>query len=403
MILLVLTIILSKESIAQNGDIPANVSFELGNGLQISSQNGNYVFGLGGMIQPTIGFEQIEDNDADYFLNSRRSYFNIQGKAVQEKVSFLIQTDFSLTQPLLDAWLSYQVHSSTAITVGQKQTIGNNREMMIMEDQLQFVDRSLLSSQFSASGREFGLYIDSKIQLGEIILKPSIAVTSGDGRNSFGSDSRDVDLGGMKYAARLDILPLGAFTENNDLCIADLAHEERPKLVIGAAASYNDGASNITGEGHGDFLIYNIEGKQQLPDYRQLYADILFKFKGISVLGEYVIATATSLEQTYTDNLGQAPLLPTQISEFLALGSGYNATVGYTLKKGYGLDIRYSAVQPEFEFNPNSLVGEWTETSVGFSRYLKGNSLKLHASISQITNDSDQNITRGNLMFQLRF
>ena len=120
-------------------------------------------------------------------------------------------------------------------------------------------------------------------------------------------------------------------------------------------------------------------------------------------MGEYVIATATSLEQTYTDDLGQSPLLPTQISEYLALGTAYNASIGYTLKKGYGLDVRYAATQPEFEFNPSSLIGELTEMSVGFSRYLKGNNLKLHASISQVTVGSDQNITRGNLMFQVRF
>lgn len=388
---------------AQESNSPAKVSFELGSGLQISSENENYQFGIGGMIQPSISFEQIEDNDPDYFLNAKRTYFNISGKAVKEKVSFFIQTDFSLNKPLLDAWLAYHIHSSTTITVGQKQNIGNNREMLVMEDQLQFIERSILSTQFSGSGREFGLYVDSKINFSNIILKPAIGITSGDGRNSFGSDSRDVDLGGFKYSARLDLYPLGAFTENNDKCIADIAHEEKPKFVIGAAASYNDGASNITGEGHGDFLIYNVNGKQQLPDYRKLYADILFKCKGISLMGEYVVATATSLEQTYTDELGQAPLLPTQISEYLALGTAYNASIGYTLKKGYGLDVRYAATQPEFEFNPNSLTGEMTEMSIGFSRYLKGNNLKLHASISQVTVGSDQNITRGNLMFQVRF
>ena len=126
-------------------------------------------------------------------------------------------------------------------------------------------------------------------------IVPQVAITSGDGRNSFGTDSRDVDLGGLKYGARLDIYPLGFFSEGNDKSTADLAHEESPKLVLGVAASYNDGASHSAGEGHGDFFLYNADGRVQLPDYRQVYGDILVKYKGISVLGEYLIATATSL------------------------------------------------------------------------------------------------------------
>ncbi|MDP4826368.1 MAG: OprO/OprP family phosphate-selective porin [Flavobacteriales bacterium] len=394
---------LHATSAAQDDGSAASVGFELGNGLQIATQDGAYQFGIGGMLQPSIGFMKTDDNEADYFLNARRSYFNISGKAVNEKVNFFIQVDFSSAQALLDAWVAYQVHPTTSITFGQKQTIGNNREMLVMEDQLQFMNRSLLSTAYSRTGREFGLFINSSFGSEKFIVEPAIAITSGDGRNSFGSDSRDVDLGGLKYAARVDIYPLGKFTGNNRQVIADLAHEEKPKLVIGAAASYNDGASGMTGEGHGDFYIYNVEGSVQLPDYRKVYGDMLFKFKGFSLLGEYVIATATSLQQTYTDQLGQAPLLPTQISQFLALGRGYNGSLGYTTKNGYGVDLRYAAVQPEFEFNTNSLIGEMSELTLGFSRYLKGNNLKLHGSVSQVSDLRADKTIQGNIMFQVRF
>ncbi len=378
-------------------------SFELGSGLNLQFNDGDYKFNLGGMIQPNFGFEIDGDADPDYILNARRSYLNFSGEAVQEKVDFFIQLDFSLNEPLLDAWVAYHPIKNVSIAVGQKQTIANNREMLFMEDQLQFANRTLLSSQFSNTGREFGLFVNWKFGPEKFVVMPRIAVTSGDGRNSFGADSRDVDLGGLKYAARLDIYPLGEFSEGNDKCVPDLLGEESPKILIGAAASLNDGASGITGEGHGDFFIYNAIGLPQLPDYRQLYGDILVKYRGFSLLGEYVVATAASLESTFVDPTALNPLVPTEISEYLALGTSFNGTLGYVSKSGYGIDASYAQVAPEFEFNPNSIVGELSAVTLGLSRYLKGNALKIQASISQISDDFDNNFTRGDLIFQLRF
>ena len=263
---------------AQTATSDHQSNFELGSGLNFSFNEGNYRFKLSGMVQPSMAFEKIEDEEADYFLNSKRTYFNFSGKDVQEKVSFFLQTDFSLGTPLLDAWIGFHPNEEFNIYFGQKQTIGNNREMMIMENYLQFPNRSLLSTALSNSGREFGLFMDYSIGT-DLVIVPQVAVTSGDGRNSFGSDSRDVDFGGLKYAARLDVYPLGEFSEDNEKMIADLAHEESPKLLIGAAASFNDGASNITGEGHGDFFLYNARGENQLPDYRQVYYDLLLKYR----------------------------------------------------------------------------------------------------------------------------
>jgi hypothetical protein len=388
---------------AQEAPPRHQATFELGSGLNFSFNQGAYHFSMGGVIQPYMAFDKTSDNPSDRFFNVKRSYFNFAGQARDEKVSFFMQLDFSLTNPLLDAWVAYQPFDQLKVSLGQKQTLGNNREMMIMEDQLQFPDRGLLSSAFSRSGREFGVFVESRWGSETFAVVPQIAITSGDGRNSFGQDSRDVDLGGFKYAARLDIYPLGFFSEGNDQLIADLAHESRPKLLLGAAASYNDGASQMTGEGHGDFFLYNALGGVQLPDYRQVYADLLFKYQGFSLLGEYVIATATSLEGSFTDEFGVTPLLPTQISQYLALGRAFNAQLGYVTRSGYALDFRYGALNPEFGENPNSLIQERSAFSVGASKYFKGNDLKLQLAFtsSSLPDDITQNL--GEVILQLAF
>ena len=381
------------------------VSFELGSGLNFQFNEGKYAFKISGMVQPNIGFDTYEDEETEYFLNTRRTYFNIGGNAVDEKVSFFLQLDFSRNNPLLDAWMAWEPVSDLKFTFGQKQTIANNREMMIMETFLQFPDRGLLSTSFSRTGREMGLFVEYGISLGDFKIKPQIAVTSGDGINSFGADSRDVDLGGLKYAARLDVYPLGTFKNGNGNLIPDLMHEESLKLVVGGAASFNDGASDAVGEGHGNFTLFDGEGAPQQPDYRQVYGDILMKYKGFSFLGEYVVATATNLAGTYTATTvtEEDILVPTEISQYLSLGSSYNAQIGYATKSGFALDFRYAAVTPEFDENPGSVLTEISGYTVGVSKYFKGNALKVQAALSSTDYSDDTNRLAGTLLVQLIF
>ena len=65
---------------------------------------------------------------------------------------------------------------------------------------LQLVERSRVTSAFSTI-REFGLFADATYRLrGGSYLKPSLAITNGDGLNVF-----DKDRGGLKYGAQDDL------------------------------------------------------------------------------------------------------------------------------------------------------------------------------------------------------
>ena len=386
---------------AQNSTNTNSADFELGEGLKVSLNDGDYEFAVSGMIQAYYGFQQPESQDMQHFLNVKRSYLRISGKAKNEKLSFMLQTDFSSPSPLLDAWLAYEPIEHLKITAGQKQSIANNREMLMIEDHLTYADRSVLSRQLASSGREFGLFVEYKIKVGELTFVPQAMVTSCDGKNSFGTDSRDVDFGGFKYGARLDIYPLGMFIKGNELQVADLAHEDKLRFVLGGAASYNDGASHFVGEGHGDFIIYNEAGERQLPDYRKIYGDILVKYKGFSFLGEYGIATATSLKGTFTDPTATTKLLPTEISQYLALGRAYNAQLGYVTKSGYAVDLSYAGLNREFDNNFSQLQ-DATALTAGFAKYFKDNSLKVQASYTNL-NQNDFITHQGQIMVQVIF
>lgn len=386
-----------------NNTINTNsASFELGSGLNFSFEEGQYQFKISGFVQPSYTYSQLEDMDSENEFNARRSYFNISGRALKQKVSFFIQNDFSDTDALLDAWVAYHPTEQLTITVGQKRVNFNNKELTFDEDKFQFNERSLLSNSLSNTGREFGVFVDAKYAVGNVGIEPSVGVTSGDGRNSFGADSRDVDAGGLKYGARLNVYPLGFFTKGNDVLTADLFHEESFKFAIGAAASYNDGASNAVGEGHNDFTIYNAEGEAQLPDYRQIYVDILMKYSGFSFLTEYANATAGELQQTFVNAAGTIALQPQQISSYLALGDALNVQAGYATKTGYAFDLRYTSLSPEFDTFQNSILKDTEVYTLGLTKYFKNNDLKIQTAFSSIR-QGNEDVFQAELVLQIVF
>tara|TARA_B110000483_G_scaffold24604_1_gene29020 strand:+ start:12048 stop:13274 length:1227 start_codon:yes stop_codon:yes gene_type:complete len=349
--------------------------YGLGGGLKIASRDYNYGFQLGGAIQPKISF--LENSER---VNTRFSpeltFLRIQGFAIKEKLAFFIQSDYSRNDLLMDAWISYAPVERIKLTIGQMPNIGNNREMLFYEDQLSFTSRSLFSSQFCQTGREIGVRLEGEFNFGKAKVYPKIAITTGDGRNSFGDDSRDVDIGGYKYAFRLDLSPFGDFSEGNTNFSADLVFEKKLKILIGVSGSYNFGASGPVGESHGDFTMYR-NVSLDLPDYRKWYLDALLKYRGVSLLFEMGQATATSLIGLKHSVVPSDILLPEEISGYLSLGTGGNFLAEIMIRKDFSLAGNHSIVYPEFDYSGGLFVAT-SLTNLGFNYYHRGHNAKLH-------------------------
>lgn len=371
-------------SMAQDNQNSAK--FELGKGLDVNLNDGEYNFNLSGFIRVFGGYRNEKDGEDEALFGVNDAYLTLRGGLLHDKFTFMLQTNFADPNPLMDAWAAYHLKSYLTVTAGQKQTFTNNREMMMREQGLSFMNRSIVSRYFSGTGRELGVFVESRLFLGKMVAKPAISVTTGDGRNSFGTSSIDVDFGGLKYGGRLDLLPLGEFKSGNDVVGADFMREATPKLLIGGAMSYNDGASNKVGEGHGDFVLYDKDGKSKFPALRKVSADLLFKWQGLSVMAEYVNSTATALNGLNTKSTGDSPLQPTEIANYLALGNGYNVQVGYVLKNGWAFDARYSKVVPEFDETKLSVFRESDDYSVGVGKYFIDNRLMCQGWFSYLKN-----------------
>lgn len=373
----------------------------LGKGFSFSLHDGNYRFKLGGFLQPAMQLNQTGNEKPGYLLNSRRSYLYLKGNTLNNRLSFFAQANFSDPTPLLDAWVGYDILGFWTLSIGQRRTFTNNREMCFDEDRLAISERSLLSTSFSGNGREFGLFLQGRWHM----LRPQLAITSGDGPNSFGTNATDTDLGGFKYGGRLDALPMGDFSQGNGDLLADLHHEPKLKMLLGVAGSYNQGVSDAKGEGHGNFQFYNAKKETQLPDYRKLSADILLKYKGFSLMAEWMQSTAGNLKGLYLDSSAnlQQVLKPGQISQFLVLGSAWNAELGYVTKSGYGINLRHSELSPEFSAETGSQLKATNASTLGLARYFKGNALRLQLALSRIRYKTGPDQTQADLLMQVVF
>ena len=399
------TFITAQESSQNKSD------FDFGNGVSLSFEDGDYNFNINGYIKPTYVYNEMTSivdggtiNEINRQFKSKNSVLEISGNAKKEKVSFSIRMDYSLSNPLLEAWVGYHPSKNVNVYFGQKNSFLNNREMIFNEDILQFTDRSLLSQNHTNSyGQEFGLFIETTFGE-EFILSPKFAVTSGDGRNSFGEDSRDSDLGGVKFGARLDLYPFGNFSKGNEGSV-DLVGEQKLIMELGFAYSKNIGTSHRTGNGHGDIMFYDADGNNNLPDYEKIFVDLLLKYKGFSFLAEYADAAASGLNQTYTDTFNL--LIPQQISEYLVLGSSYNFQLGYIFQNDIGIDFRYEFSTPEFtnEINnpyENSILQDFENMSFGISKYFDDNNLKIQVGVSSVKYFYGNETTIAELVCQIR-
>ena len=340
--------LMAQEEDFVGGEADFSATFRKGQGLEVGFPGSGYLFGFAGLAQPGMNLSRLDaDTTSSLGTFTRRAYLTFKASDLERGIDVLVRANYIASTPLLDAYINYAVNDWLSIRTGQFQNPSNNREMQFYEGHLAMPDRSLLSRTFVETGREFGLSLTGSFGNAEsFMVKPSFAVTSGDGINSFGNLSNDPDKGGLKFGGRLDVYPFGQFDATS---ASDFERTETPKAVIGWATNYNMGASGPVGESHGEWLIFDENGQEQLPHYLKNHIDLLAKWKGASLLAEYTNAAAYQLDGAYTSASLGTLLMPTEISQYLMLGNAFNIQGGYLLKNGLQLDVRFGQTFPEFD------------------------------------------------------
>lgn len=348
----------------------------LGKGINFMAKDSSLAVKMGFRFQ-TLFVAEKNPNTAEPIekeMMIRRSRLKFDGFAFSPRIVYkaelaISNRDNGPTQSesntaaniVLDAVLKFKATKHLSIWFGQTKLPGN-RERVISSQALQFVDRSQVNNRYNID-RDLGIQIHHSFKIGNFVVREIGAVSMGQGRNI-----TKADTGGFDYTGRIELLPLGAFTDNGDYFDSDLAREEKPKISIGAGYNFNQDAVRDGGQ-LGKFL----NGSRDLST---VMADFMFKYRGISLTSEYM------LKQTANPVLEDS-------SSYFKTGDGLNVQCGYLFKGNFEIAARYTMVNPDKKINETLLSQKdsespYTEYTLGLSKYIKGHSLKIQTDFSYI-------------------
>ncbi len=376
--------------------------YVMGEGLTFNGAK-DYSLKIDGFVQPFVeskAYSNDSSNAVYHRFRMRRLRLRLSGDVPEYKIDYRFQIDLSgiseagdeaSSSFLMDAWIAYNPTKQIQIKFGQSASLTDNRELTMSSHTLQLPERSRLTSSF-ATIREFGLFASGNFKTGRgSYLRPFLAVTNGDGINVFGKDH-----GGLKIGGRVDFLPFGLFTNFGQFRQADLVSELTPKLIFGINYSVNYGMSSRRGRESGTILYLDNLGNESLPNFTKFGFDFLFKYKGFSMLGEFVktaasvptdIAMRVRVDGTTatTFDVNGVQDIPNYVKGRMMLGEGYNIQAGYVYKKKYSIDARYTHLEADRNsfLNNGTFYNRPNYYTLGLTRYLTRNyGFKVQASIT---------------------
>ena len=162
----------------------------------------------------------------------------------------------------------------------------------------------------------------------------------------------------------MELYPLGRFGAKGDLLEGDFDHEERVRILLAGAYSYNHKAARLSGQ-RGTLMPDG--ATRNIGSY---FVDFILKYRGFAF---------------YTDFMGRTsgdPLFDTDRNAFIYDGCGLNVQTSYLFGSKWEVALRNSTLFPDAEVRPYAGYERWNQTSVAVTRYIIGHSLKVQADAS---------------------
>lgn len=371
-------------------EISPSPYFTYGSGLGMISPDSLFMLNIRFRMQNRAAFTTVDENDLSIDqveARVRRLRLRFEGFIYTPKLYYLIQLAFSradmdyddtgFPNVIRDAMVIYRFNEHFAIGLGQTKLPGNRQRVNSSGD-LQLPDRSIVNSTFNID-RDFGaqVYYNNNIQGFHYVLRG--AISSGDGRNINASDR------GLAYTGRLELLPLGRFTNGGDYFEGDLVRESKPKISVGLTLTSNQDAIRTGGQ-LGTFLY-------EPRDIETRMLDFLYKHNGWSLSSEFLKRTSPNPLTQNTDG----------DIRYVYAGHGENYQASYLFKKNYELTGRFSRVRPDA---PIQLFEEEVKQyTLGATKYIRGHRLKLQADVTYEQNhwlqDTNTDLNRWQFRLQI--
>ena len=343
------------------------------------------------------------DHDGSQYISPehnfivRRSRLKFDGFAYSTKLKYKLElglsnrdisgaNEFNRNTPryILDAVIMWQFAKNWELWAGQTKLPGNV-ERVVSSANLQLIDRSLLNSRFNID-RDLGIQIRHKSNLGgEFLMREKFAISQGEGRNV-----TEGNEGGLQYTGRLEFLPFGAFKSKGDYSQSDLKREGTSKLMVGFTYNFNENAVRERGFA-GDYMIRNDKTIFE-TNQTTIFLDAMYKYNGVSFMGEYAKRTADSVIATEADGV-------TPTGDVVLTGNALNLQLGYLFKNNYELAGRFTSVA--YEAITESMPSK--QYTLGINKYLVGHKLKVQSDISYSSLDGEKDSITFRLGFDIHF
>ena len=333
-------------------------------------------------------YEGNQFGSPDHTFTVRRARLKFDGFAYSTKLKYKLElglsnrdisgaNQFNRNTPryILDAVIMWEFAKNWELWAGQTKLPGNV-ERVVSSANLQLIDRSLLNSRFNID-RDLGIQLRHKSNLGgNFLIREKLSLSQGEGRNV-----TEGNEGGLQYTARVEFLPFGAFKSKGDYSQSDLKREEHPKLMAGFTYNFNQNAVRERGFA-GDYMI-RTDGTIYGTDQTTIFADAMFKYKGVSFMGEYAKRTADNEIATEADGV-------TPTGDVVLTGNALNLQAGYLFKNNYEIAARFTTV--EYESITGALPTD--QYTLGVNKFIVGHKLKVQSDLSYTTvNGNEDNIT----------
>ncbi|MBE6301263.1 MAG: hypothetical protein E7085_05335 [Parabacteroides distasonis] len=341
-------------------------NIEVGKGITFQPNNDLYKLTIRFRMQNFLGFEFGEDFQTDAHVKRLRLRFD--GYVFVPQLVYSVQLGFTSydtkTVPngnmniVRDAMVYYLPTNTWSIGFGQTK-IKANRARINSSSALQFIDRSIVNSQFNLD-RDFGLFGEfHKAIVADFNVGANASITLGEGRNWGGGSN-----GGYAYSGRLELFPLGRFNSLGEISEGDYQRERTLKLMLGGAYSFNNKAVRL--QGQNGALMPDGESR----NLNAYFLDFVMKYQGFALCADFMGRKCDK------------PLFASDSEICVYTGNGLNVQSSYLFPSNWEIAIRNSTLFPKKKVQ--SLIGyrNFNQTTIGVTKYLIGHSLKIQADAS---------------------
>ena len=358
----------TEELLEQLENLP---NIEVGKGVTFRPKNDSYEMTIRFRMQNMLG---LQFNDkiglTETEARIKRLRLRFDGYIFSPEFIYSIQLGFSdydaefrpngNANIIRDAIVYYRPNPDWNLGFGQTK-LKTNRARINSSSALQFVDRSIVNSEFGGD-RDFGFFGEYHYGTYDGFALAALAsVTMGEGRNWSSSE-----IDGLDYTARLELFPFGRFHSKGEYTEGDTYYEEKVRLMVAGGYSFNQNTC-LTQGFKGDLMPEGVT-----RDLGSYYADIILKYRGFAFNADYMGRHITG---------GGGAVIPGS-DVYIYTGCGVNVQASYLFDRKWEIALRNSTMMPDRAVQP--LVGYrlWNQATIGCTRYIIGHSLKVQLDLS---------------------